>query len=61
MSAWIDAKVQKPTAADADPQGCVIAWHRYNGMMVTGWHQFGDNPYFTHWAPPMPPPETKEE
>ena len=62
MSEWISAAERLPTKEDADAQGCVIAWHRYNGVMVTGWHQFGRNQFYTHWAPPLPPPKdiTKE-
>ena len=51
---WIDASERKPTKRDADLQGCVLAWHRYNGAIVTGWHQFwrryyGGNSLLTHW------------
>ena len=53
---WIDVKQRKPTDSDADVFHCVLAYHMYNGAMVTGWHQFDINPYFTHWMPlPLPP------
>lgn len=56
---WIDANTRIPNAEDADKKGCVLAWHRYNGMMVTGWHQFEHNAngFLTHWAPGAKPPD----
>lgn len=56
---WIDAKDRKPTKDDADKKGCVLVWHRYDGAMVTGWHQFDTNAngFLTHWAPKPKPPE----
>ena len=56
---WIDASVRNPTKKDADKKACVLAWHRYNGITVTGWHQFHHdaNGFLTHWKPaPNPPP-----
>ena len=44
-------------AQDANATGCVLAWHRYNGCMVTGWHQFGRNRFLTHWQKTPGPPE----
>ena len=53
---WIDAKQRKPTEADTDVYHCVLAYHKYNGAMVTGWHQFDTSTMFTHWMPlPLPP------
>ena len=61
MERWIDARERLPARADADAWGCVIAWHVYNGTMVTGWHQVERNRYFTHWMPaPGPPPNIAE-
>lgn len=57
---WIDASERQPTERDADQMGCVIAWHKYQGLMVTGWHQFGHNRYLTHWLPPIPSPYARE-
>jgi hypothetical protein len=56
-SDWIDARYRKPTKEDADHKGCVIAWHRYDGTMVTGWHQFGRSEFYTHWMPAPKPPK----
>ena len=53
---WIDANDRKPGQKDADKKNCVIAWHRYNGTMVVGWHQFGWKQFLTHWKPALPPP-----
>lgn len=54
---WIDANQRKPTVADCDAYHCVLAYHRYNGAMVTGWHQFDASTMFTHWMPLPPPPK----
>ncbi|MBQ8087045.1 MAG: hypothetical protein IJ234_01320 [Clostridia bacterium] len=53
---WIAAKDRKPTHADADIMGCVLARHETEGMRVTGWHQFECNKYLTHWMSTPPPP-----
>ena len=53
---WIDAKQRKPKEADADVFHCVLAYHEFNGAMVTGWRQFDMNRFFTHWMPLPPPP-----
>lgn len=53
---WIDAEQRKPTKADCDAFNCVLAYHKYNGAMVTGWHQFETSTMYTHWMPlPLPP------
>lgn len=58
---WIDAQERRPTEQDADFAGCVLVWHAFNGVMVTGWHQFEYNRFLTHWQPPPePPPNYKE-
>lgn len=48
---WIDAAKRKPTRKDADVTGCVLAWHRYNGAMITGWRNVRGNALYTHWQP----------
>lgn len=56
---WIDANTRKPVEKDADIQACVLAWHRYSGVMITGYLQFYHdvNGFLTHWMPtPDPPP-----
>jgi hypothetical protein len=54
---WIPVEVRKPTKEDADFAGCVLVWHLYNGCMVTGYHNVGENRFFTHWMPPPDAPE----
>ena len=64
---WVNAGERLPTAQDADRAGCVLVWHKYSGVMVTGFHQFehNTNGFLTHWAPkPKPPygfPEWEDE
>lgn len=58
---WIDAKQRKPEKADSDAYSCILAYHRYNGAMVTGWHQIGVNTLYTHWMPLPPPPRCYSE
>lgn len=60
-AAWIDKTERLPTAADADCERCVLAWHRYSGMMVTGIERVAQNDFFTHWMPALEPPEGMNE
>lgn len=53
---WIDVKQRKPTEHDADVYNCVLFYHEFQGAMVTGWHQYQYNRFFTHWRPTPPPP-----
>lgn len=53
---WIASAERKPTAEDADIMNCVLARHEYDGIMVTGWHQFGHNRFLTHWMKTPQPP-----
>lgn len=61
MEKWVDVRVRKPTPADADETGCVIVWHTYQGVMVTGWFQVEMNSLITHWMPTPRPPKGKWE
>ena len=54
---WVPVTERMPTEKDADPQRCVLAWHVYQGVMVTGWHQIDGNQFITHWATPRGPEE----
>lgn len=56
---WINKKDRLPTAEDADPQGCVLVWHTFNGLMVTGWFQVERGVFLNYWQPAIPGP--KEE
>lgn len=49
---WIPVAIQKPAPEDGDEQGCVLAWHRYQGAMVlrvSNVLNYGT--YITHWMP----------
>ena len=37
---WIDKNKRKPTKTDEDAHGCILAWHRYTGLMVTNADNF---------------------
>ena len=54
---WISARERMPTREDGDEQNCVLARHEYDGIKVTGWHQFGREKYYTHWMRTPEPPE----
>ncbi len=58
---WISIQERKPTKEDSDPTGCVVFWHVYNGVIVTGYHQVEHNRFLTHWQPPPGPPKNHEE
>ena len=58
---WIDLTVRKPTKEDADSMECVVYWHVYDGVTVTGYHQYERNRFLTHWMPPPPPPANRDE
>lgn len=50
---WISKADRPPTRADADAQGCVLAWHIYNGVVIC--HVENDaimrGDHITHWRP----------
>lgn len=48
---WIDKQIRKPAKTDEDAHGCILAWHRYTGVMVTNADNFNTyGAYMTHWA-----------
>ena len=54
---WIDKAERLPTAEDADAEGVVLVWHRYQGTMLAGWFRVAESRMFTHWQhTPGPPP-----
>ena len=60
--AWVDAREERaPDEKDADEFGCVLAFHIHNGVMVTGWKQFRENRFLTHWQRTPRPPKTQAE
>lgn len=58
---WIEIRERKPTKEDADACGCVLFWHMYNGLMLTGYFQTEHNRFLTHWKPTPEPPENYQE
>lgn len=54
---WVDRDERLPTEKDADAQGCVIVWHVYNGVMVTGWFNVENNRFISHWIPAITRPK----
>lgn len=58
---WISREERLPTKEDGDAQGCVLAWHEYNGAMVAGtahiygycetpgWQRVRECEFFSHW------------
>jgi hypothetical protein len=58
---WYDKTEQPPCMEDADNQGCVIAWHTFDGVLITGWRYVMQNSFITHWFPtPMPPEDMRK-
>lgn len=57
MSRWIPKNERPPAAKDADKQGCVLVWHRYNHVMVMIWQHAAENSYVLAW---MPTPEAPD-
>ena len=53
---WTPIDERLPTEADADAQGCVIAWHVFQGLLITGWRYVAENRFFSHWMPTIPAP-----
>lgn len=58
---WIDAAKRQPCAADADENGCVMVYHKWDGYKVTGWRQFEWDKYIERWQRTPPPPENHRE
>lgn len=61
MSPWISVEERMPEKGDGDAHGCVLVWHAYQGVMVTGWHNVPNNRYHTHWMPPPGAPEAGQK
>lgn len=53
---WRETTPHSPTKRDGDANGCVMAWHIYNGCIVTGAKNARDSSFITHWQklPPGP-------
>lgn len=60
MDNWRPATAHSPTRKDGDANGCVLAWHIYNGCMVTGAKVARDSSFISHWQKlPMGPGNKK--
>lgn len=66
MKDFIDVLDRLPKREDADANGCVLAWHKYNGWMITNYTnvmrdvQSGGECYFQFWIPmPERPDRTR--
>lgn len=58
---WNDPREKLPTAADADPQGCLLAIDRFGELQVRGWHLIQNAHDARAWARrPEPPKDYKE-
>lgn len=53
---WIEKAERLPEQQDANEWGCVIVWHTYQGVMVTGWRNAKENSFVTHWMHAIPGP-----
>ncbi len=57
MNNFIDTLEHPPKQEEADANGCVLAWHKYNGWMITNYTnvvrdvQDGGERYFQFWTP----------
>ena len=59
---WIDKNKRMPDRKDGKRHnGCVLAWHRYQGASVVLADRVRDNDYFTHWMPLPPKPDRSVE
>lgn len=58
---WVKREEGLPTEKDADAYGCVMAWHKYNGVMVTGWRRVVENEFIVAWAHTPMGPEGEEK
>ena len=57
---WYNKQERPPSIDDSDRQGCVIAWHEFDGVQITGWRYVLQNQHITHWFPtPLPPTRNK--
>ncbi len=47
---WIDKAVRMPEKSDEDATGCILAWHRLSGVVITNSASFARyGAYYTHW------------
>ena len=54
---WVERNDRLPTEIDGDAQGCILAYHVHNGVMMTHWALVEHNRFMSHWRHVPPPPE----
>lgn len=52
---------RQPTQDDADEYGCVIVWHLFQGVMITGWRNAANGMYNTHWMHTPAKPDNADQ
>lgn len=55
---WVPVSERKPTNADSDESGQVIAFSRF-GCCIVHWTTLSTRTPFTHWRPLPAPPESE--
>ena len=48
---WICKRERAPTEEDADENGMILVWHRYQCGMLYAWDDVCRNRFITHWMP----------
>lgn len=54
---WTDKRTHPPTETDMDPWRCVLAWHDFQGPMITSIREVMDNRYISYWKRTPGPPD----
>ena len=49
QNGWTMKTDRLPLQSDADVFGCVLAWHVFSGVMVTGWRRVEENDFIIAW------------
>ena len=58
---WTDKRKRRPKKTDADVNGHVMVWHKYNGVMTYHWQSAIRSNYIQWWMPcPEKPAQVSE-
>ena len=49
QNGWTMKTERLPLQSDADAFGCVLAWHTFSGVLVTGWRRVEENDFIIAW------------
>lgn len=49
IDGWKKTTANSPTKRDGDANGCVLAWHIYQGCIVTGARNARNSSFISHW------------